>query len=152
MRARDLDLQDGTGAEYGLSRGVVGIGPGRVRRRQGRFIDSPQCRAASSCGRAIVQGVITSAGSWVTCARDRSPAARAAGIVYVRDTTWLARALEEAEVPPAVAQTFARGGPNFQRTHDAEAERMTSEMWVRGRSDRRLRARSDRAPRARSGY
>src|SRR5690242_5553228 len=29
MRARDLDLPPGTGAEYGLSAGVVGIGPGR---------------------------------------------------------------------------------------------------------------------------
>jgi hypothetical protein len=62
---------------------------------------------------------------------DRSPAARAVGIVHVRDTTWLPRALQEHEVPCAVAQTFARGGRNFQRTHDDEAERITAEIWQR---------------------
>ncbi len=29
MRARDLDVPAGAGAEYGLSSGVVGMGPGR---------------------------------------------------------------------------------------------------------------------------
>lgn len=78
MRARDLDVPAGAGAEYGLSSGVVGI-------------------------------------------------------VHVRDTTWLPRAFREHEVPPAVAQTFARGGRNFQRTHDHDAERMTAEIWRRER-------------------
>ncbi len=64
---------------------------------------------------------------------DRSPAARAVGIVYVRDTKWLAHAFKEAEVPPAVAQTFARGGRNFQRTHDRQAERMTHDIWIAAR-------------------
>src|SRR5687768_8536565 len=32
---------------------------------------------------------------------------------------------------PAVAATFARGGRNFQRTHDAAAERLTAELWER---------------------
>jgi hypothetical protein len=64
---------------------------------------------------------------------ERSPAARAVGIVHVRDANWVPRAFSEDEVPPAVAQTFARGGRNFQRTHDGEAERMTAEIWRRGR-------------------
>ena len=81
MRARDLDVPPGAGAEYGLSSGVVGI-------------------------------------------------------VHVRDTTWLRRPFPEQEVPPAVAQTFARGGRNFQRTHDVEAERITAEIWRRERADR----------------
>jgi hypothetical protein len=66
MRARDLDVPPGAGAEYGLS-----------------------------------------------------------------DTTWLARGLTQGDVPPAAAQTFARGGRNFQRTHDDEAERMSAETWRR---------------------
>ncbi len=37
----------------------------------------------------------------------------------------------QTEVPPAVARTFARGGRNFQRTHDDGAERMTAEIWRR---------------------
>lgn len=64
---------------------------------------------------------------------DFSPAAVAVGIVYVRDTKWLARAFKQTEVPAAVAQTFARGGRNFQRTHDSEAERMTAEIWRHAR-------------------
>ena len=35
----------------------------------------------------------------------------------------------EDEVPPAVAATFARGGRNFQQTHDERAERRTAELW-----------------------
>jgi hypothetical protein len=35
-------------------------------------------------------------------------------------------------VPVAVAATFARGGRNFQRTHDAAAERRTVELWEAG--------------------
>ncbi len=62
---------------------------------------------------------------------DRSPDAHAVGIVHVRDATWLARAFQESEVPRAVARTFARGGRNFQRMHDDEAERMTAEIWLR---------------------
>jgi hypothetical protein len=64
---------------------------------------------------------------------DGSPAARTVGITHVRDTTWLGRAFQEPEVPPAVAQTFARGGRNFQRTHNDEAERLTAEIWLRER-------------------
>ena len=59
---------------------------------------------------------------------DRLPAASAVGIGYVRDTEWLNRGFKETEVPPAVARTFARGGRNFQRTNDSEAERLTSEI------------------------
>jgi hypothetical protein len=62
---------------------------------------------------------------------DRSAAAEAVGIVHVRDTMWLPRAFQEAEVPPAVAQTCARGGRNFQRTHDGEAEQITAAIWLR---------------------
>lgn len=98
MRARDLEVPAGAGAEYGLRTGVVGIGPGRGDVRE-----------------------------------DHSPAALAVGIAHVRDTAWLPRAFTETEVPRAVAQTFARGGRNFQRTHDCGAERMTAEIWLRER-------------------
>lgn len=152
MRARDLDVPAGTGAEYWLSCGVVGIGPGRgekAARALHRFATVPSGVFVWTRDRAGHYHLGQIVGD---LREDRSAAARAVGIVYVRDTTWLARAFEETEVPPAVAQTFARGGRNFQRTHDAEAERVTSETWLRGRSDRRPRARSDRPPRARSGY
>lgn len=60
---------------------------------------------------------------------DDSAAARAVGIHHVRPADWLDRPVGEHEVPPAVAATFARGGRNLQRTHDAGAERATAKLW-----------------------
>jgi hypothetical protein len=131
MRARDLDLPAGAGAEYGLASGVVGIGSGRgekARRAIHRFATLPSGVFVWTRDRAGDYHLGRIVGEM---REDRSPAARAVGIVYVRNTAWLGRAFEETEAPPAVAQTFARGGRNFQRTHDSEAERMTSEIWLR---------------------
>jgi hypothetical protein len=133
MRARDLDVPAGAGAEYGLASGVVGIGPGRgekAARMLHRFAMVPTGTFVWTRDRAGDYHL----GQVVGTARaDRSPAALAVGIVHVRETTWLARAFAEAEVPLAVARTFARGGRNFQRTHDDGAERMTAEIWRRSR-------------------
>jgi hypothetical protein len=132
MRARDLDLPAGTGAEYGLARGVVGIGSGRgekAARALHRFATLPSGVFVWTRDRAGDYHLGRIAGP---VREDRSQAAIAVGIAYVRDTTWLARAFKEAEVPSAVAQTFARGGRNFQRTHDSQAERMTAEIWLQG--------------------
>jgi hypothetical protein len=129
MRARDLDVPVGAGAEYGLASGGVGIGPGRgekAARALDRFATVPTGVFVWTRDRAGDYHLGRIAG---TVREDRSAAARALGIVHVRDTTWLARAFQEAEVPPAVVQTFARGGRNFQRTHDRQAERMTAEIW-----------------------
>jgi hypothetical protein len=136
MRARDLDVPAGAGTEHGLACGVVGIGSGRgekAARALHRFATVPSGAFVWTRDRARGYHLGRIVGD---VREDRSPAARAVGIVYVRDTTWLARAFEETEVPPAVAQTFARGGRNFQRTHDSEAERMTSVMWLRARRRR----------------
>jgi hypothetical protein len=48
----------------------------------------------------------------------------------VRPAQWLERPFAADEVPAAVAKTFARGGRNLQRTHDADAERRTAELWA----------------------
>jgi hypothetical protein len=61
---------------------------------------------------------------------DNSPEARAVGIVHVRPVSWLGRTFNDAEVPRGVAATFARGGRNFQRIHDLEAERLTARLWT----------------------
>jgi hypothetical protein len=131
MRARDLDVPAGAGAEYGLAIGVVGIGSGageKAARALDRFATLPSGvfvwtrDGAGNYHLGRIAGAVR---------EDRSPAALAVGIVHVRDATWLPRAFNESEVPPAVAQTFARGGRNFQRTHDDQAERMTAEIWLR---------------------
>jgi hypothetical protein len=133
MRARDLEVPAGAGAEYGLSAGVVGIGPGRgekAARMLHRFATVPTGDFVWTRDRAGDYHLGRIAGA---VREERSPAALAVGIVHVRDTTWLARAFRETEVPSAVARTFARGGRNFQRTHDREAERVTAEIWLRQR-------------------
>jgi hypothetical protein len=133
MRARDLDVPAGAGAEYGLSSGVVGIGPGsgeKAARMLHRFATVPAGVFVWTRDRAGVYHLGRIAGA---VREDCSPGALDVGIVHVRDTTWLARPFDEAEVPPAVARTFARGGRNFQRTHDREAERMTAEIWLHER-------------------
>ena len=129
MRARDLDVEAGAGAEHGLSSGVVGIGPGRgekATRMLHRFATVPTGSFVWTRDRAGEFHLGRIAGA---VREDHSPAAHAVGIVHVRDTTWLPRAFSEAEVPLGVAKTFARGGRNFQRTRDREAERMTAELW-----------------------
>lgn len=131
MRARDLDVPAGAGAEYGLACGLVGIGPGRgekAARMLHRFATVPNGAFVWTRDRAGHYHLGRIAGA---IREDSSPAALAVGIVHVRNTTWLARAFQETEVPHAVAKTFARGGRNFQRTHDGEAERMTAEIWLR---------------------
>jgi hypothetical protein len=134
MRARDQEVPPGAGAEYGLGRGIVGIGPGRgekAARMLHRFATVPTGEFVWTRDRTGAYHLGQIAGD---LREDRSPGALAVGIVHVRDTRWLSRAFAETEVPPAVARTFARGGRNFQRTHDQEAERMTAEIWRRERS------------------
>jgi hypothetical protein len=142
MRARDLDVPAGAGAEHGLARGLVGIGPGRGERAdrmlhrfaevpEGAFVWTRDRRGGYHLGRII--GALR---------EDGSESARAVGITRVRDVEWLERTFAETEVPSAVAPTFARGGRNFQRTHDGEAEGLTAEIWLR----ERRQARSVRAP------
>ena len=58
-----------------------------------------------------------------------SRGARDVGIHHVRPARWLDRPFGPDEVPAAVAETFARGGRNLQRTHSAAAERRTAELW-----------------------
>jgi len=133
MRARNLDVPPGAGAEYGLTLGVVGIDPGRgekAARMLHRFATVPSGVLVWTRDRAGDYHLGRIAGA---AREDRSPAALAVGILHVRDTTWLPRAFQETEVPSAVAQTFARGGRNFQRTHDSKAERITAEIWLRER-------------------
>jgi hypothetical protein len=130
MRARELDIEAGAGAEFGVEHGVVGIGPGsgpkaeRMLERfaalpDGAFVWTRTTHGAFHLGR--IAGPLR---------RDDSPAAREIGIHHVRPAEWLDRPFGPDEVPPAVAATFARGGRNFQRVHGDAAERRTAELWA----------------------
>jgi hypothetical protein len=147
MRSRVRDAPAGAGAEFGIARGVVGIGErvngrpqsiaeailavvqahgekaGRMLARfaglpNGTFVWTRQLDGSYRLGRI--------GGAW---RYDDSFAARAVGIHHVRPTAWSPRRFGDDDVPPAVARTFARGGRNLQRTHDHEAERQTVAAW-----------------------
>lgn len=130
MRARDLDVPAGAGAEYGLAHGVVGIGAvhgDKGARMLHRFATLPDGVFVWTRDRSGRYHLGRIAGPM---REERSAAAKAVGIRHVRPAVWLDRAFGEQEVPAAVAQTFARGGRNFQRTHDADAERVTEVLWA----------------------
>ena len=150
MRARDRDLPDGAGAKHGIERGLVGTGDAldhtpatigqvlaaasaahgdKAARMLQRFADLPDGTFVWTRTGPGAYHLGRIAGLW---RYDDSPAARSVGIHHVRPTRWLDRPFGEEEVPAAVAATFARGGRNFQRTHDADAERLTDELWHRG--------------------
>jgi hypothetical protein len=131
MRSRELELPPGQGAEYGLERGLVGIGPGRgekAARMLHRFAALPEGVFVWTRDRAGGYHLGQLAGP---LREDRSAGARRVGLTHVRAANWLDRAFSENEVPAAVARTFSRGGRNFQQTHDDEAERLTAAAWER---------------------
>jgi hypothetical protein len=129
MRARDLDVPAGAGARFGVENGRVGIGTGqgdKAERMLRRFAGLPEGTFVWTRTEDGFYWLGRIAGP---CRYDDSPSAREVGIHHVRRTRWLDRPFGEDEVPPAVAATFARGGRNLQRTHDAGAERRTAELW-----------------------
>jgi hypothetical protein len=129
MRPRDRDAPPGAGAEFGLKHGLVGIGDVRGdkgERMLRRFAELPD---GSFVWTRPTDGTYRLGRIAGACRRDDSAAASEVGIHNVRPATWLDRPFGDDEVPTAVVDTFARGGRNFQRTHDELAERRTVELW-----------------------
>jgi hypothetical protein len=125
MRARDVDVPAGAGAEFGLAHAVVGIGAGSDRALE-RFAALPEDTFVWTRSRDGMYWLGRIAGP---LRRDDSADAHAVGLRWVRPTWWLERPFGEDDVPPAVAATFARGGRNLQQTHDEPAERSTLSLW-----------------------
>jgi len=132
MRSRDTTVaDDGAAVERALRLGVVGMGARpadeRLARRLQRFIEAPDgavvvtrdARGRVHCGRL--------SGDY---RRDDTAEARDVDLVHVRPCTWAADPLDDAEIPPAVRQTFARGGKNWQRVHDRDAETLLAAWWA----------------------
>ena len=149
MRARELDVPAGAGAEFGVEHGVVGIGdvldppPGTLE----EAIEAAAERYGAKAGRMLERFAALPKGTvvWTRTADsafhlgrivgpwryDDSAAAREVGIHHIRDAAWLDRRFAPDEVPPAVAATFARGGRNLQRIHGDAAERRTAALLPR---------------------
>lgn len=147
MRARSIDLPPFEGARFGVERDLAGIGeaveptPESVEEAVQRLAAEHNAKAGRMLERfaGLPDGTFVwtrteeeayrlgrIAGPW---RYDGSTAALRVGIPHVRPTRWAGRELHWSETPAAVVATFDRGGRNFQRIHDAEAERLTTALW-----------------------
>jgi hypothetical protein len=148
MRARDRDVAAGVAAERCVEAGLVGIGD-VLRAAPARLEDAVAAAAAEhgpKAGALLRRFAEVPDGAFVWTREsggvyrlgriggpwryDDSAAAHADGVPHVRPADWLADVFDESDAPAAVRATFARGGRNFQRTHDAAAERRTAELWA----------------------
>ncbi|VXC22593.1 conserved hypothetical protein [Aeromicrobium sp. 9AM] len=128
MRSRRDDVDAGAAVVRALAIGVCGIGEAddvRAERRLERFASAPvgsfvwtrDATGAVHVGRLTGELRYNAAGADVD-------------LVNVRDTDWVTRPVDAALVPPAVAQTFARGGRNFQQIHPGDVEAQTEALWA----------------------
>ncbi|MCL3818091.1 GAF domain-containing protein [Aeromicrobium wangtongii] len=129
MRSRRDDVDHAAAVERALRLGLVGMGEAtdeRAERRLDRFIAAPDGAfvwTRDGDGAAYL-GRIT--GPW---RRDEDGAA--VDLVNVRDCDWVVEPVDPGLIPAAVAQTFARGGRNFQQTHPGDVEAQTQTLWLR---------------------
>lgn len=126
MRSRRGDTY---AVERALSRGVCGMGEAedeRAERRLERFVAVPDGSFVWTRDRAGNTYVGRITGPW---RRDEDGAE--VDLVNVRDTDWITVPVDPALVPAAVAQTFARGGRNFQRIHPGDVQAETAQLWER---------------------
>jgi hypothetical protein len=147
MRSRRVDVAERAAVERALALALCGFGgelrPAptslaqalavadarfgeRVARRIERFAAAPVGAFVwtRDIGDVFWLGRIT--GDW---RYDEAPGAREVDLVHVRPCEWLDLPVEEAEVPPGVLATFARGGLNWQRIHAADAAHLTARLW-----------------------
>jgi hypothetical protein len=129
MRSRRDDIDHGATVRRALTTGVCGMGEAtdeRAERRLERFVAAPEGAyvwTRDPDGGTYV-GRLT--GSW-----RRDPEGAQVDLVHVRDTDWIAEPVDPALLPAAVAQTFARGGRNFQQIHPGDVEAQTDSLWAR---------------------
>ena len=129
MRSRDDDIDWAATLERAFTLGLVGFGDvDTTDRRVQRFADVD-----------VGSFVWTrDAAGWYRLGRidgpyshDGSAEALAVDLVHVRPCRWSARPIPEHRVPTAVLATFARGGRNFQRTHDPAVGDESETVWRR---------------------
>ncbi|MET0931260.1 MAG: GAF domain-containing protein [Aeromicrobium sp.] len=129
LRSRRDDVDHAAAVDRALRLGLVGMGEATDERAERRL----ERLAAAPIGAfvwtrhpdgAVHLGRIT--GPW-----RRDEDGIAIDLVNVRDCDWIAEPVDAALVPPAVAQTFARGGRNFQQIHPGDVEAHTATVWDR---------------------
>ena len=146
MRARELDAGPYDGAAFGLERGLVGIGDALEPPPEslGEAIELATMSLSSKQGRMLERFAALPSGTLVWTRADDDDfrlgrlsgewryaddeGAQATGIHHVRTAEWGPATPRDA-IPAAVAATFDRGGRNLQRINDADAERLSAEIW-----------------------
>ncbi len=149
MRSRRDDIPPFAGVERALAAGVVGVGgrlstpPAaladavtavdaeygeRLARRLERFAAAPDGAYVWTRDSDENLWLGQLGGSW---RYDSAAEAWEADLVHVRRCDWLDAPVPHRDVPPAVHATFARGGRNWQQTHDADASRISAALFRR---------------------
>ena len=129
MRSRRDEIDAAATVERALRIGVCGMGVAdddRAESRLERFAAAPVGAfvwTRDGRGRAYVGRI---SGAW---RYDEDGAS--VDLVNVRDTDWASEPVDAALIPPSVAQTFARGGRNFQQIHPGNVEAETDLLWER---------------------
>jgi hypothetical protein len=129
MRSRRDDVDPAAAVERALAHGVCGMGEA-LDPRAGRRLE----RLASAPLEAFVWTRTPDGETYV--GRLTGPLRDDVGgaevdLVHVRDTDWIREPVDPVLVPAGVAQTFARGGRNFQRIHTEGVEPQTAALWER---------------------
>ena len=148
MRSRRDDIPPYAAVARAFAQGVVGVGgrlsapPGslrdaviavagehdeRVARRLRRFASAPEGSWVWTRDSEDSYWLGQLTGPW---RYDSSREAHEVDLVHVRPCHWLDAPVPERIVPPAVQATFARGGRNWQQTHDADASRISANIWA----------------------
>jgi hypothetical protein len=147
MRPRDRELPDGAGADHGLRSGVVAMGgvlePAPATLAEA--VAATQAEHGERAGRLLLRFAALPDGTFVWTIDgdgafrlgritgpwryDTSAGARATGLHHARPADWSLGPIAAGDVPAGVAATFARGGRNAQRIHDADTERRTAALW-----------------------
>lgn len=147
MRSRRDDVDHAAAVARALLHGVCGIG-GRLDVAPPNLaaaVDAVAARYDERTAARLERFVTVPDGSYVWTRRgdgsyflgrlagpwryDADAEAWSLDLVHVRDASWVTDPVPPADVPPATRRAFARGGRNFQRTHDPEVGAQTSSLW-----------------------
>jgi hypothetical protein len=129
MRSRREDVEPFAAVEQALTHGLCGMGEAtdeRARRRLDRFAQVPLDALVWT---RDVDGLAYLGALGDGLRADDSLEARDVDLVHVRDCVWLPHPVAEADVPPAVRATFARGGRNFQQVHHPDVSLQSLRCW-----------------------